>query len=153
MNEVEIINSIDEIPFDLDEVRNFIESVLRSIHAENWRMGLLITTDEGIREYNRRWRGKDSATDVLSFVQMEGQPIPSPKDLPNEAGDIIVSLERVRTQSVSLNCLIEEEFRRVIVHGILHLNGMVHPDDDYGGEMLRLQERIVSKTKRLAVNA
>ncbi len=153
MNEVEIIRNIDEIPFDLNEVKNFIESVLRSINAENWSIGLLITTDEGIREYNRRWRGKDSATDVLSFVQREGHPVPSPKILPYEAGDIIVSLERVRVQSLSLNCLIEEEFRRVVVHGILHLNGMVHPDDDYGGEMLRLQEQIVSKTRRLMVSA
>lgn len=149
MNEIEIIHSLDKIPYDLHKIRAFIETVLDEIGEENWSMGLLITNDEEIRDYNRRWRRIDAPTDVLSFAQSEGEPIPLPDDQPFSAGDIIVSLERVSEQSGTLRRSLEEELRRVIIHGILHLRGMVHPGDDYEGSMLKLQEKLVSETRSL----
>ncbi len=152
MNEIEIINTLDTIPYNLESIRLFMEGVLDRIGVKAWSIGLLITNDEDMRRYNYRWRNIDAATDVLSFVQSEGESIPVMEDQFMEAGDIVVSFERVAEQSELLNRPMEEELRRVIIHGMLHLAGMDHPGDDFEGTMLTLQEKLVSGTGNLVVS-
>ncbi len=153
MNEIEIINTLDTIPYNLESIRLFMEGVLDRIGIETWSIGLLITNNEDMRRYNYRWRNIDAATDVLSFAQSEGESIPVMENQLVEAGDIVVSLERVAEQSELLNRPMEEELRRVIIHGMLHLKGMDHPGDDFEGNMLTLQEKLVSGTRHLAVSS
>ena len=69
--------------------------------------------------------------------------------VPKEAGDIIISLERVRANAERWANTYDEELRRVTIHGILHLKGMDHPGDDYEGEMLKLQENLLSRSRNL----
>ncbi len=81
---------------------------------------------EEIRELNRRHRGRDSATDVLSF------PVDETGDAfgPRELGDVVICPEHT------------EDLEEAVVHGVLHLTGMDHETDD--GEMLALQAEILS---------
>lgn len=151
MNEVDILDSLGMSSAVREEIRFFVHTVLRKLHVNNWQMGVFITDNEEIRHYNCQWRNVDAATDVLSFVQCEGHSIPQVEGMPFEAGDIIVSLQRVKQQALRLQRKPEEELRRVIIHGILHLDGMDHPGDDYEGEMLKIQERFVSETRSLTL--
>jgi probable rRNA maturation factor len=73
-----------------------------------------------IRELNRRYRGLDDVTDVLSFPVDEGPP---------ELGDVVICPEHT------------EDLREAVVHGVLHLCGYDHETDD--GEMLELQRRVI----------
>jgi probable rRNA maturation factor len=84
-----------------------------------------LVSAERISELNREHRGRDAATDVLSFPVDEGAPARGPREL----GDVLICPEHT------------EDLREAVVHGALHLAGMDHERDD--GEMLALQREIL----------
>jgi probable rRNA maturation factor len=86
----------------------------------------LITTDRELRALNRKFRGKDYATDVLSFPSREG-------------GEIAISLDRAAAQADEHGHSLETEVRILILHGLLHLAGMDHGTDH--GEMASAEAR------------
>ena len=71
--------------------------------------------DEGILACNRQYLGHDYYTDIITFDYSEGDKI---------AGDIVISLDTVRTNAEQFNQPYERELHRVIIHGILHLCGL-----------------------------
>jgi len=152
MNHVELISELPEPPPESDSLKDFVLSILEKLGKNDWQMGLVITDDNGIQNYNRLWRNIDKATDVLSFVQDDGEAVPRMPGMPKEAGDIIISLESVVNNSGEWDTSYDEELRRVVIHGILHLDGMDHPGDDYNTGMLKLQEELLSGTGSLLNN-
>lgn len=107
-------------------------------------VSIILCDDEFIAELNLRYRDKEGATDVLSFSQNEGYDMAV--DSPMVFGDIVVSLDTVRRQAHSLQIAYEEELKRVVVHGILHLLGMDHQGTELDQEpMLRKQEELLSE--------
>src|SRR5262249_53536673 len=88
----------------------------------------LITTDSELRGLNHTFRGKDTATDVLSF------PSTGPR-----LGDLAISLQRARAQAKHFGHAVEQEIRILMLHGVLHLLGMDHEDDS--GRMARAEKR------------
>jgi probable rRNA maturation factor len=90
----------------------------------------LITNDAELQRLNREFRGRDYATDVLSFPS--AQPCPS-------LGDIAISLPRARSQARAFGHAAETEIRILMLHGVLHLLGMDHETD--GGHMARAEKR------------
>src|SRR6185312_10401000 len=95
--------------------------------------------DKTLRQLNRDFRGKDKATDVLSF--------PAPPDFPgNRAGDLAISFETAARQADAFEHKISDEIRILILHGLLHLAGMDHETDQ--GEMAE-REAAIRSTARL----
>jgi probable rRNA maturation factor len=97
-------------------------AVLAALVLEGRRPGevaVVLADDAKLRDLNRRWRGLDRATDVLSFGYDEGG---------DDAvdGDVVVSLERVREQARRFRVTPGRELARVVVHGTLHLAGLDH---------------------------
>jgi probable rRNA maturation factor len=82
-------------------------------------LGIVLTGDAPVRELNRRWRGLDRATDVLSFNYDD---VPGPV----VNGDLIVSMDRVLVQAGRYRVSRGTELARLIVHGALHLAGLDH---------------------------
>ncbi len=152
MNHVELIIELDALPPEGEALNAFASRILDRMNTDNWQMGLVLTDNQGIRAYNRQWRGKDTSTDVLSFVQDEGEAIPVFPGAPIEAGDVIISLEKVAENAMNWENSYDEELRRVVIHGILHLHGMDHPGDDYNEGMLKLQEELLKETENLVKN-
>ena len=97
-------------------------SELASLHKDAAFLGV-ITTDAELRRLNRRFRGKNYATDVLSFPP----------------GEIAISLDRAKVQAADLGHSVDEELRILMLHGALHLRGMDHETDC--GEMRRAETR------------
>jgi probable rRNA maturation factor len=89
----------------------------------------LVTGDVELKSLNLRFRGKDAATDVLSFPSGEKNPL----------GDIAISLGRARAQARERGHSIETEVCILLLHGVLHLTGMDHETD--GGKMARAELR------------
>ena len=121
--------SYRRLPAHLD--RSFIESfarLLRDRVARCREFHCLITGDAEVRTLNRTYRGKDSATDVLSF--------PGSGDY---LGDVAISLARARAQAKRYQHSLEDEIRILMLHGVLHLRGMDHESDS--GEMARAEAR------------
>jgi probable rRNA maturation factor len=101
--------------------------VLKASHAAGLRgaVSVLITGNSGIRNLNARFRGKDLATDVLSF--------PTAASADKFAGDIAISLDIAAHNARLLGHSVSDEIRILILHGILHLAGYDHQNDR--GEM------------------
>jgi probable rRNA maturation factor len=100
--------------------------------AKGGTFDCLLTGDAELRKLNGRFRGKDCATDVLSF--------PSGADGGRgRLGDIAISLERARAQGRAFGHSTETEIRVLMLHGLLHLCGMDHDTD--GGGMARAEKR------------
>jgi len=106
----------------------------RSLAPAACEVSVLLTGDDEIRALNRRFRGRDAPTDVLSFSQLEGNSTSSPAfpaDIPVPLGDIVVSVPRMREQALEYGHGEAREFGFLLVHGLLHLVGYDHetPND------------------------
>lgn len=144
MNEVTIMyQNIETKPWE-DKFLSFVDSVLKDQEIDNWEFSLTLCDDTYIQGINREYRDKDKPTDVITFV-MSDEPFPmaESEDELYSSGDIIISLDTVKENSKYFNVNEEEELKRVVVHGILHLMGLDHKTNDVDEEMLMLQEKIL----------
>lgn len=101
-------------------------------------VSVMLTSDEGIRLLNRRFRKKNKATDVLSF----------PAEMPGIAGDLAISVETALRQAVEMGHSLSAEIKILLLHGLLHLAGYDHEADQ--GRMAR-REAVLRKQLRLPV--
>jgi probable rRNA maturation factor len=107
--------------------------------AEGAEVSLLFCDDARIRTLNREFRKKDKATNVLSF------PTPDPLDTAPFIGDIAVAYETVAREAQEQSRSLDQHCRHMIVHGILHLLGYDHEDEDEAEAMEALEVRVLSR--------
>jgi probable rRNA maturation factor len=143
MNRVEV--NAEEVPLPewADLSKNFVLKVLDAIHRNSWDVSVLFCNDPYIQSLNRRFRQKDEPTDILSFPLGETvkDGAAGSRYLP---GDIAISLETLAENARYFNTGQDEELRRLLIHGILHLDGMDHETNDETEPMLQLQEKILA---------
>lgn len=145
MNNIEVDAKEVEPPSWISRIAPFCSAVLRSLDIKNWELSLLFCGDHTIRELNSTYRQIDEPTDVLSFSQLEEDDLPLPgTDGSVYAGDIVISLDTLMRHSVSFKVDEEEELKRLIIHGILHLAGYDHHGVGPEEPMLQLQEQMVN---------
>ena len=106
---------------------------------------VLLTTDAAIRRLNRRFRGKNKATDVLSFPA--DTTAPGPEKI---AGDLAISVPTALRQAAGQGHSLSTEIKVLILHGLLHLAGYDHEADS--GQMER-RERAAARAARPAPGA
>ncbi len=120
----------------------------------NVMVDLLVTGDGQIRQINKKYRGIDRATDVLSFSFVENNMQYGVMEFPLEAdgnlylGEIIISFQRTIDQAIKNGCSVEFELIRLITHGILHLLGYDHKSRADAVKMRERERIIVEKIKR-----
>ncbi len=83
-------------------------------------LSVVLTTDGRIRGLNRTWRGKDRATDVLSF------PISEPPGVGRLLGDVVISMDTAARRAKADGRPLSAELDRYLAHGVLHLLGYDH---------------------------
>lgn len=106
-------------------------------------IGLMFVDNEQIREMNKTYRDKDSATDVLSFPMYEAdEAIDDEEEI--LLGDIVISLERAAEQAEEYGHSLEREIMYLLVHGLLHLAGYDHMEDDEKKEMRQREEELLT---------
>ena len=100
--------------------------------------------NEAIRELNREYRDKDSATDVLSFPMYEAdEPIDDEEEI--LFGDIVISLERAQEQAAEYGHSLKREVMYLLVHGLLHLAGYDHMGEEDKKQMREKEEKLLAK--------
>ncbi len=99
------------------------------------QVSVLLTTDRKIRLLNRQFRGKDKATDVLSFP---AEPLVQKQE--RIAGDLAVSVPMALRQAREQGHALSNELKILILHGLLHLAGYDHEHDD--GQMVRRERQL-----------
>jgi len=110
-------------------------------------VALYITDDAEVRDLNRRHRGVDATTDVLSFPLLDDKtsPFVAPPDGRLHLGDVVVSYPRAVEQAADYGHSVDRELSYLIVHGLLHLLGYDHETDEEQAEMRAHEEAILSR--------
>ena len=107
-------------------------------------VSVLLADDARIRELNRAWRGKHKPTNVLSFPAWEpGDPAPAGGPLP--LGDVAVALETVLREAAAEGKTPEAHLAHLVVHGVLHLLGHDHEEEDEAERMEALEVRALAR--------
>lgn len=122
------------------ELKTFIKEVLNKLNLDNkTEVSITFVNNNEIKELNKQYRNIDKETDVLSF------PFQNDLNLPvNILGDVIISTEKVISQSEEYGHSIEREMCFLIVHGILHLLGYDHHTKEEEEVMFSLQKKILA---------
>ena len=126
----------------LNEFKQFLPNYL--LNKNSGSLSFEIVDDLKISELNQTWLNKSGPTDVLSF------PILSKEDSfydtnSAEFGDIFISLEMALKQSIEYNNSVEQEVIWLASHGLLHLLGWDHQDQNQLENMLKIQEYLISR--------
>ncbi|GAW63697.1 hypothetical protein FC65_GL000708 [Ligilactobacillus acidipiscis DSM 15836] len=133
----------------VDELLNYAGNYINL--PANTEMSVTIVDNDKIHAINKKYRGVDKATDVISFAIEEDDGEEEPiifaddldVDIPKNIGDIFVSLDKVREQAEYLGHSEKRELGFLVVHGFLHLNGYDHMQPDDEKEMFDLQRKIL----------
>ena len=139
-------------PETLTVEENLLEEILRAADVvgeiygvENSELSLTLTDDEHIHALNKKFRGIDRATDVLSFAFRESD---EPEIIGTDfeiLGDVIISLERAKVQAEEFGHSFKREVIFLEVHGLLHLLGYDHMEESERQEMETEQKFIMEK--------
>lgn len=117
--------------------------------AADCEVSINLTDDEHIHELNKKYRGIDRPTDVLSFALRESDEpeiiFDADESQADVLGDIVVSLERARSQAVEYGHSFRRELIFLIVHGMLHLLGYDHVEEADRLEMEAEQKFVMSE--------
>lgn len=105
-------------------------------------LGVVFTDDARIRELNAGWRGKDKATNVLSFPAF---PETKSGALPPLLGDIVLAAETVAKEAALEAKPLSNHISHLVVHGLLHLLGHDHETDAEADEMEALERRVLAR--------
>lgn len=132
--------SVDEgVHVDEPTLTGIAAAAMAHLDVAEGELSVLLTDDATVHPLNRDWRGKDRPTDVLSFSQVEGEPIPG---APLMLGDVIISVETASRQADERGHSLARELQILLVHGIVHLLGYDHEDDDEAEEMEAIERAI-----------
>lgn len=124
----------EDIDFKLKGKNNFKAWLKKVAEKEGFRindLNYIFCSDQYLHKINLEYLDHDTYTDIITFDNSEEEKIIE--------GDIFVSIERIRENSSILNTLLEEETKRVIVHGLLHLCGYNDYSIEDKEEMRRLE--------------
>ena len=132
----------------------FVKKVLEKLGRKNWEVSVLFCNNRYIKSLNAQYRNRDEPTDVLSFPLGEPPPglkaeVPLRKTVSGGgrsscylAGDIVISLDALEENARFFKVSEDEELRRLLIHGILHLTGEDHATNKAEEPMLKAQEEI-----------
>jgi probable rRNA maturation factor len=121
-------------------LERFVLRARRMIHLRD-TVNVLVTNNSELRALNRRFRGADKATDVLSFPA----PAQELSKMRRSAGEVAISADIARDNARRMGHTAANEVKILALHGILHLAGFDHEHDD--GEMARKEKRLRQQLK------
>lgn len=137
----------------VDELHDLAELVLTEEgFPRDAEVALLLVSENEMASYNQRFLGRSGPTDVLAFPVEELLPgvVPDmgPDGPPLMLGDVILSPSYVRRQAGDYEVTFEDEIALMVTHGILHLLGYDHEEDDDAERMEQREREILAKAGR-----
>lgn len=113
-------------------LKKWLKDVLGQEDAFPGQINIVLTTDKNVLQLNKNYLSRDYLTDIITFDYSENQLI---------AGDLFISVERVKENSKHFGVSFRMELKRVIVHGILHLLGYRDGNDQEKYLMRQMEDR------------
>lgn len=130
-----------------ETLRQLVDGVLQATLLElgfdniDSELSLVFTNDADIREINAKWRHIDKPTNVLSFPAFALQPGQEPGEI---LGDIVIARETVEREAAEEGKSFDDHLSHLVVHGLLHLMGYDHQNDDEAEQMEALERKILA---------
>jgi probable rRNA maturation factor len=129
----------------VEHVRQVLARILAEIGKDGCELSCSFVSDGTMRDLNHAYRGKDENTDILSFVQDDEGEFPFfPEDgEPQILGDLVISLDAMDRNCEVFSVSAEEELKRLLIHGVLHVTGWDHQTNGEQEPMLVRQEELL----------
>ena len=131
------------------------QAILHHLNYSAFDLGIWLTTDKTIQKYNKKFRNKDKPTDVLSFPYHDnaqpGKKIVATEPDDKNLGDIIISVPYVYTNKHNLPGTFEQRMDRMLVHGICHLLGYDHIEDNDFEQMIDLENKLLKLISNVGI--
>ncbi|NBB19739.1 rRNA maturation RNase YbeY [Runella sp. CRIBMP] len=121
---------IEDVDFKVPQSRktkSWLQSIIKAEGFSLNQLNYIFCSDEYLLNVNRQYLDHDFYTDIITFDNSEEEAVVE--------GDIFISIDRVKDNAQELNKPFEEELRRVLAHGILHLVGYDDKEDEQEQEM------------------
>lgn len=134
---IEVVNRQRRRTMDPKRWQAFAKKALKALGKDSSSIEIAFVSNRQIRELNKRFRGINQATDVLSFPA-HYEEFEQSAEL--SLGDVAISVERAARQANESGLEFDDEVAQLILHGLLHLCGYDHETDS--GEMNRLELRL-----------
>lgn len=141
MSNIEFTNETEEELTEVKELKKLIKYAIKYMKLDNLEFGVIFIDNKKIRDINKEYRNIDRETDVITFRLADYEEVIYDKI--NVLGDIYISLEKARSQSVEYGHSYLRELSFLLIHGFLHLLGYDHMNKEDEEEMFRLQEEIL----------
>jgi probable rRNA maturation factor len=145
IDEVKTYNDIIKMAnFIFDDVNLIKKSCLNGMEYETISFDIVFTDNEEIHRINKEYRKKDSPTDVITFAIFADSTEDEQFIFDGEInlGEIVVSLDRIEEQSKDNNVSFKDELYYIISHGILHLLGFDHQNEEDYNFMVENQKKV-----------
>ena len=123
-------------------LRRAISAAAKPMRLTQSELAIVLTDDAAIRELNRRWRGSDKATNVLSFPAHGLVP---PGSGPRPLGDVVIAYETMAREAQEQGLPFTHHLTHLAVHGFLHLLGYDHESDTEAETMEQLERDILAR--------
>lgn len=104
-------------------------------------LAILLSDDYYVRELNSKWRGKNTATNVLTFPAFEPEEL---EDAPM-LGDIVLAFETIDREASDEAKSVTDHLSHLVIHGVLHIFGYDHLDDDEAEDMEAIETRALAR--------
>ena len=146
MIDIAIVNELSENLEIYEELYEEIAACTAKLLKidDDLEFSVTFVSPERIHEINRDYRQVDRVTDVITFA-LEDEDSPFIEGMPRELGDIFICLERAKEQAVEYGHSLKREMCFLFVHGLLHLLGYDHMNEEEEKEMFGLQDEILNQ--------
>lgn len=139
----EIINDTNYKIENLDTLNNYLNFLVKKRNLEGAIFNIIFVTSEKIHEINKEYRNVDRVTDVISFALEDS--IEGYVEEIRMLGDIYICVEKMKEQAELYNHSVLREMCFLTTHGLLHLLGYDHMEEDDEKVMFSLQEELLNE--------
>lgn len=140
-----LINELENFDDDYENIyRQIIQEACQQLHlSDDLELSVIFVNDERIHEINRDYRQIDRSTDVISFALEDNEQF-YVEGMPRELGDIFISIDHAKKQADEYGHSFYREMCFLFTHGLLHLLGYDHMNEEDEKEMFTLQNDILN---------
>ena len=137
----EIINDSNKKVLEKEILNNYVNYLVEKLSLQNCEFNIILTTNKKIHEINKEYRGIDRETDVISFALEDNKDIEY-TDF-RLLGDIYISIDKCYSQALEYGHSRVRELCFLATHGVLHLLGYDHMNEDDEEKMFSLQNELL----------
>ncbi len=134
-------------PIPAEDLEKIIDTVYKITGKAGGDVSLVVCDDEFISDLNKKYKNREGPTNVLSFSMREGNFFELNEEI-LPIGDIIISVDTVKKQIDDFGEDFETLFKRLFIHGLLHLLGYTHDTEEEEVFMNNLTDRILMEVKQ-----